>query len=55
MSKMFPDADEPETATDSFAIEGGIPGTGMPAGATDSLLSAPPLLAPASAAITESA
>ncbi len=54
MEKMFPEADEPETATDSVAIDGGMPGTGMPEGATESLFSALPLPAPASAAITES-
>ncbi len=54
MSKTFPEADEPETATDSVAMEGGIPGTGMPAGATDSPPPAPFALLPASAAITDS-
>ena len=54
MSKMLPLADDPEIATDSVAIEGGMPGTGMPAGATESLLAAPLLLLLASAAITDS-
>ena len=54
MSKTFPADDEPVTATDSVAIDGGIPGTGIPAGATESLLPAPFPVLLASAGITAS-
>jgi hypothetical protein len=53
IEKTLPEADEPETATDSVAIAGGTPGTGRPEGVMESLFSAAPLPAPASAAITD--
>jgi hypothetical protein len=57
MPNMLVDEDEPDTATDSVETDGGIPGTGMPEGATDSLLSPPPeppALLPPSAVATDS-
>ena len=55
MPNMLVAEDEPETATDSVDTDGGMPGTGMPEGATDSLPSPPLALLPPSPAITDSA